>query len=173
MILTGPEISKQVKKGNIVIDPFDPASINPNSYNLTLAPEISTYLDTPLDMKKEQRISTQDIPESGKVLKPGWIYLARTAEYTETHGFVPLLDGRSSIGRLGLFIHVTAGFGDVGFCGCWTLELHAVQPIRIYPGVKICQISYHQVEGEQVTYNSSKYQGSREIRPSFLYRELV
>jgi deoxycytidine triphosphate deaminase len=58
---------------------------------------------------------------------------------------VPMLEGRSSTGRLGLFIHVTAGFGDIGFAGFWTLEIFCVQPVKIYPDVEICQIYYHDI----------------------------
>jgi dCTP deaminase len=83
-----------------------------------------------------------------------------------------MIEGRSSIGRLGLFVHVTAGFGDVGFRGYWTLEMFAVQPIRIDPGVPICQIFYHQIAGEIREYNSDKYQNNRDIQPSLLFKEL-
>lgn len=82
-----------------------------------------------------------------------------------------MLEGRSSIGRLGLFVHITAGFGDVGFCGYWTLEMFAVQPIRVYPGVQICQIFYHTLQGEVTEYESGKYQRNQDIQPSLLYRD--
>ncbi|MEZ6066808.1 MAG: hypothetical protein R3B90_14135 [Planctomycetaceae bacterium] len=84
---------------------------------------------------------------------------------------MPMIEGRSSVGRLGLFVHVTAGFGDVGFSGYWTLEMFAVQPIRVYPGVEIAQIFYHTVEGDITEYASEKYQHNRDIQPSLLYRE--
>jgi dCTP deaminase len=83
-----------------------------------------------------------------------------------------MIEGRSSIGRLGLFVHVTAGFGDVGFCGYWTLEMFAIQPIRIYPGVPICQIFYHQIAGNITEYHSDKYQHNRDIQPSLFYKEI-
>ena len=83
-----------------------------------------------------------------------------------------MLEGRSSIGRLGLFVHVTAGFGDVGFCGYWTLEMFAVQPVRIYPGVQVCQIFYHALQGDVTEYKSSKYQHNKDIQPSLLFKEL-
>ncbi len=83
-----------------------------------------------------------------------------------------MIEGRSSIGRLGLFVHVTAGFGDVGFCGFWTLEMFAVQPVRIYAGVPICQIFYHQICGDVTEYASNKYQHNRDIQPSLLFKEL-
>jgi dCTP deaminase len=106
------------------------------------------------------------------VLTPNQLYLGRTAERTETHNLVPMIEGRSSVGRLGLFVHVTAGFGDVGFCGYWTLEMFAVQPVKIYPGVPICQIFFHQVVGAITEYASDKYQHNRDIQPSLLFREL-
>jgi dCTP deaminase len=84
-----------------------------------------------------------------------------------------MIEGRSSIGRLGLFVHVTAGFGDVGFCGYWTLEMFAVQPVKIYPGVPICQIFFHQIAGAITEYASDKYQHNRDIQPSMLFRELT
>jgi dCTP deaminase len=83
-----------------------------------------------------------------------------------------MIEGRSSIGRLGLFVHVTAGFGDVGFCGYWTLEMFAVQPVRIYAGVAICQIIYHDIRGSFTEYASDKYQNNTDIQPSLLFREL-
>lgn len=175
MILTGPEIQKQHDEGKILIDPWDPSRINPNSYNLSLHNELFTYCLPPdgvLDMRKKAEIAQVDFPESGLVLQPGKLYLGRTAEKTETHGFVPMLEGRSSIGRLGLFIHVTAGFGDVGFAGFWTLEIAAIHPIRIYPGVEICQIFYHEVKGDIIEYKSKKYQNNQGVQPSLLYTEL-
>jgi dCTP deaminase len=69
-------------------------------------------------------------------------------------------------------VHVTAGFGDVGFCGYWTLEMFAVQPVRIYPGVPICQIFYHQICGDITEYRSDKYQHNHDIQPSLLFKEL-
>ncbi len=171
MILSGEEIKKHLGK-EIQITPFEESRLNPNSYNLTLHHEILTYEEVVLDMKKANRVRSLEIPKSGLVLEPSRLYLARTVERTETHTFVPMIEGRSSIGRLGLFVHVTAGFGDVGFCGFWTLEMFAVQPIRIYPGVAICQIFYHQVAGDFKPYCSGKYQNNKGIQPSLLYQEL-
>jgi dCTP deaminase len=109
--------------------------------------------------------------EEGILLQPGRLYLGRTLEYTETRNLVPMLEGRSSIGRLGMFVHVTAGFGDVGFKGYWTLEISTIHPIRIYPGVQICQIFYHTIQGDIIEYRSNKYQNNREIQPSMLYKD--
>ena len=171
MILSG-EMIRQKLGSDIRIDPFEPRNLNPNSYNLTLHDEILTYEEVVLDMRKSNRVRRISIPPSGLVLNPNQLYLGRTIERTETHNLVPMIEGRSSIGRLGLFVHVTAGFGDVGFCGFWTLEMFAVQPVRIYPGVAICQIYYHQIEGEIHEYASDKYQHNRDIQPSLLFKEL-
>jgi dCTP deaminase len=171
MILSGHEIRSQLG-ANIVIDPFDEANLNPNSYNLTLHDELITYEEVVLDMRKANRVRRLTIPPDGLVLSPNQLYLARTVERTETHNLVPMIEGRSSIGRLGLFVHVTAGFGDVGFCGFWTLEMFAVQPVRIYAGVQICQIIYHQIVGDVTEYCSNKYQHNRDIQPSLLFKEL-
>jgi dCTP deaminase len=171
MILSGDEIRKQLG-GNIVIEPFVPERLNPNSYNLTLHHELMTYEEVVLDMRKANRVRRVQIPEDGLVLAPQQLYLGRTAERTETHNLVPMIEGRSSIGRLGLFVHVTAGFGDVGFCGYWTLEMFAVQPVRVYAGVPICQIFYHEITGAITEYESDKYQHNRDIQPSLLFKEL-
>lgn len=171
MILSGQEIRNRLG-GQIVIDPFQEAHLNPNSYNLTLHNELLTYEEVVLDMRKQNRVQRLTIPEDGLVLNPSQLYLGRTVERTETHGLVPMIEGRSSVGRLGLFVHVTAGFGDVGFCGFWTLEMFAIQPVRIYPGVAICQIFYHRLDGDYRAYCSDKYQHNRDIQPSLLYKEL-
>lgn len=171
MILSGDEIQHELGK-NIVIDPYDPQRLNPNSYNLCLYNELMFYEEETLDMRKANRVEKITIPEEGLTLDAGRLYLGRTVERTETHRFVPMIEGRSSVGRLGLFVHVTAGFGDVGFCGYWTLEMFAVQPVRIYPFVPICQIFYHDLRGTHQEYSSSKYQNNHGIQPSLLYKEL-
>ena len=171
MVLSGNEIRRQIGT-NIVIDPFDESRLNPNSYNLSLHNELMVYEEVVLDMRRPSRVRRITIPPEGLVLQPDQLYLARTAERTETHNLVPMIEGRSSVGRLGLFVHVTAGFGDVGFCGYWTLEMFAVQSVRIYPGVPICQIFYHEIRGDFDEYSSSKYQNNTDIQPSLLFTEL-
>jgi len=170
MILSGKEIKKKLGK-EIIIEPFNEKQLNPNSYNLRLHNELLVYDEAVLDMKKENKVKRIFIPEEGLLLETGKLYLARTVEFTGTDKYVPMLEGRSSIGRLGLFIHVTAGFGDVGFQGFWTLEIFCVQPIKIYSGVEICQIYYHSIEGEYDEYCSGKYQNNQGVQPSLLYRD--
>ena len=138
MILSGLKIRDEIRKGNIQIEPYNEKQLNPNSYNLRLHNELLVYTEPVLDVKKPNGYKIISIPEDGLVLEPGVLYLGRTLEYTATQGFVPMLEGRSSIGRLGLCVHVTAGFGDVGFSGYWTLEIHAVQPVKVYPGIEVC-----------------------------------
>jgi dCTP deaminase len=170
MILSGKEIEKRLGQ-DIVIEPYAPSRLNPNSYNLRLHNELLVYDEPYLDMKKPNKYQPLIIPEEGLLLETNTLYLGRTMEYTETRNLVPMLEGRSSIGRLGLFIHVTAGFGDVGFCGFWTLEIFCVQPIKIYPEVEICQVYYHTIQGEYDLYVSNKYQNNQGVQPSLLYKD--
>lgn len=221
-MLTGSEILRQIKKGNISIDPFDPNKVNPNSYNVTLnkrlkvysrndptdrkniipankiksasiithadentnktiaskvivydnvQPAISNHIDRyediplirsnfldPLDSKKENEYIEFIIPEEGYVLQPSVLYIGSTNEYTCSEKFIPMINGRSSIGRLGISVHVTAGFGDIGFCGTWTLEITAVEPVRIYPNMEIAQIAFHTPYGKTNMKYNGKYQ---------------
>lgn len=170
MILSGREIERNLG-GKIRIDPFSRDQLNPNSYNLTLHHELLTYRNRLLDMRVENFSDPLVIPADGLVLEPERLYLGRTVEFTETDGYVPMLEGRSSVGRLGMFVHITAGFGDVGFRGFWTLEIFCVQPIRIYSGVQIAQVFYHTIEGDYDPYVSGKYQNNRGIQHSMLWKD--
>jgi len=125
----------------------------------------------PLDMAVEEETVALEIPSGkGLVLWPGMLYLGHTLEYTETHGFVPCIEGRSSVGRLGMCVHATAGFGDVGFRGDFTLEMSMIHALRVYPGTAVCQIAYYPVEGETEEYQG-KYQGQRGPKASRLWKE--
>lgn len=171
MILSGLKIREEMTCGNIQIEPFSENQLNPNSYNLRLANELLRYTEPVLDVRTPNAYERIVLPEAGLTLEPGVLYLGRTEEFTKTEKFVPMLEGRSSMGRLGLCVHVTAGFGDVGFAGFWTLEIHVVQPLRIYPHIEICQIYYHTIEGEYVPYSSGKYQNNSGIQPSLSWRD--
>ena len=172
MVLSGREIQRQLGSA-IVIEPFNAEQLNPNSYNLRLHHQLRVYDRPELDMRRENTSSELMIPPEGITLEPHRLYLGRTEEFTATEGFVPMLEGRSSVGRLGLFVHITAGFGDVGFRGYWTLEMFCVQPIRIYAGVEICQIFYHSIQGDYDPYQSGKYQNNTGIQHSLLYRDFT
>ena len=157
MILTDHTITAEMNKGNIVIEPFNPANLGTNSIDLTLSNTLVLYTESVLDTKKKNLSVPVIIPPEGIILQPGIIYLASTVEYTETLRHVPVIQGKSSLGRLGLFVHVTAGFGDVGFGGHWTLELVCVQPVRIYAGMKIAQIVYNDItEMPKVSYDKKE-----------------
>ena len=170
MILSGLEIKKRLG-GDIGIEPYNDQQLNTNSYNLRLHNELLVYDNDILDMRTENTASPIMIPDDGILLEVGQLYLGRTIEHTTTKNLVPMLEGRSSVGRLGLFIHVTAGFGDIGFSGFWTLEIFCVKPIRIYAGTEICQIFYHSIEGEYQNYVSEKYQNNKGVQPSLLFKD--
>jgi len=186
MILSDSEILKEMQVGNIRIDNFRPSQLNGASYNVRLADELlvyeTDYIDPikgyvstafgTLDMKKKNPTKTIKIPEEGYVLYPGRLYLGMTVERTFTGPKLePIFDGRSSVGRLGLFVHVTAGFGDPGFDGHWTLEITPIQPIRIYADVNIGQVYYHPLKGKCLKPYRGKYQGNSGIQASMMYKD--
>ena len=168
MILTDKEILSEIEKGNIVIEPFNQSCLGTNSYDVHLGKYLATYKDAVIDARKHNHIEVFEIPEEGYVLEPKTLYLGVTEEYTESHAQVPFLEGKSSVGRLGIDIHATAGKGDVGFCNTWTLEISVTQPVRIYYGMPIGQLIYFEVKGEiENLYNkksSAKY-NVRTIKP--------
>lgn len=148
MILTDVQILKAIQRGDIVVTPFDRAKLGTNSYDVHLSPHFAVYVDEELDAKKHNKIRHFEIGPEGFVIQPGELYLGVTMEYTETHCAVPFLEGKSSVGRLGIDIHATAGKGDVGYCNTWTLEISCVKPVRIYGGMPIGQLIYFSVEGD-------------------------
>lgn len=171
-ILSGNEIRRRMSKGDIIIHPYNDQQLGPNSYNLCLLDRMLVYTEAVLDPKQDNRTREIIIPPEGYVLKPGRVYIASTEEWTETRNLVPMLVGRSSVGRLGLAVHVTAGFGDIGFRGRWTLELAATEPVRIYPGMEICQIYYHTICGVILDEYVGKYVGQKGATPSRLFQEM-
>ncbi|GAB2952329.1 dCTP deaminase [Hymenobacter coalescens] len=156
MILTDEQILAEMERGTIVIEPYDRSCLGTNSYDVHLGRYLATYRDAVLDARKHNEIDVFEIPEEGFVLKPETLYLGVTEEYTETHAHVPFLEGKSSVGRLGIDIHATAGKGDVGFSNTWTLEISVTQPVRIYRGMPIGQLIYFTVEGAIQNYYNRK-----------------
>lgn len=156
MILTGPEIRRQVELGDIEIDPFVPEHVNPASVDLRLGDTVAEYvmiqdrkpewLDSAIEMKVVEKRFNRIL------LVPGRLYLMHTVERVCAKKFVPVLDGKSSLGRLGVSVHVTAGFGDPGFNGQWTLEVTCVLPVRLYAYMRIAQMRFHAVQGEVEQY---------------------
>jgi dCTP deaminase len=196
MILTSDEILKNIKSGHVVLEPFTIEQLNPNSYDLRLSNKLLVQTRNEFVMQGQQDFVLNDchckpisqyfyyidsmkpnatveiiIPEDGYILVPGVLYLGCTVEYTETHDFVPTIEGKSSIGRLGIDIHKTAGFGDLGFCGQWTLEITVVQPVKIYPNMKIAQIIYNSVLGDVTKTYQGKYQNQKGVMASEAYKD--
>lgn len=169
MILSGKEIKKRLGT-DIIIEPFNEECVNPNSYNVTLANELFIYEESMIDVKVMPKTKKIIIPEEGIVLEPNKLYIGRTNEYTETYNLVPMIEGRSSLGRLGIFTHASAGFGDVGYKGSWSVQLFSIHPVKIYPNMRIAQLYYLEILGEHDHY-SSKYDGRDQIKTSLISTE--
>lgn len=149
MVLSDKTILNEIAAGNIIIDPLTPAYVNPNSVDLTLAPEFKIYKPGILDPRQPNPTEEFTIPEEGYVLQPGEVYLYACRERIGVkNNICATVMGKSSLGRLGLDIHICAGFIDTGFEGSLVLELRCVRPIRVYPNMKICQLKFERVEGE-------------------------
>lgn len=159
MILTGSEIVREHQAGRIWISPFRLAQVQPNSYDFALGSTLLRYKDEVLDTRRNNECERITIPGDGLVLLPSRIYLGHTVEKMGSDTYVPIIRGRSSVARLGLFVHVTADLIDIGSHNQWTLQLHAVQPLRIYPGMLLGQVTFWCVQGEVEAYRG-KYQGS-------------
>lgn len=170
MILTGTKIAAEQKAGRIVIRPFESSQLSPNSYDFRLGPVLLGYKNYVLDCKRPNDTVDVPLPAEGLVLQPGRIYLGHTLEVMGSNHYVPIIRGRSSVARLGLFIHVTADLIDIGSHNQWTLQLHAVQPVRIYPNMRIGQVTFWRPEGDIKLYEG-KYQGSMGPRGSEIHRD--
>lgn len=153
MILSGLKIREEVEKGNINISPFNDTLLNPNSYNYRLGEEILEIDDEVIDPKKETHYKKIKLTNEGYLLKPNKLYLGSTLERIGSSKYVTQLIGRSSIGRLGLFLQVTAPLGPVGCNHNWTLELKTVQPLRVYPRMKIGQVTFWVIDGDKILYD--------------------
>ncbi len=156
MIFSDKKILEAIEKGDIVVEPFNRSALGTNSYDVHLGKYLAVYKDEVLDAKKHNKITEIEIGPEGFVIQPGVLYLGVTEEYTETHTAVPFLEGKSSVGRLGIDIHATAGKGDVGFCNTWTLEISCVHPVRIYASMPIGQLIYFAVDGNIENYYNKK-----------------
>ncbi|RSK29919.1 dCTP deaminase [Hymenobacter metallilatus] len=156
MILTDQQILAEMERGTIVIEPYDRTCLGTNSYDVHLGRYLATYHDAVLDARKHNKIDVFEIPEEGFVLQPGTLYLGVTEEYTETHAHVPFLEGKSSVGRLGIDIHATAGKGDIGFCNTWTLEISVSMPVRVYHNMPVGQLIYFTVQGDVENFYNRK-----------------
>lgn len=170
MILSGPQIEQEVRQGTIEISPFDRQNLNPNSYNFHLGTSVTCYVNDGLDAQQDNPTYTMPIPKEGLLLEPHKLYLGHIAERIGSQHFVPIIKGRSSIGRLGLFIVITADLIDLGAFGCWTLQMHAVQPVMVYPGMAIGQMTFWKISGKPLLY-SGKYQNATGPMASQSYKD--
>ncbi|XMB85394.1 dCTP deaminase [Mycoplasmatota bacterium WC44] len=170
MILTGKEIEKNVRNGKIVIKPYNSDFVNPNSYNFRIGNTLKVYKNDILDPKVKQEVDLIEITEKGYTLAPNRIYLVNTFEIIGSNYYVPIIRARSSTARLGLFVHVTADLIDIGYINQFTLQLHAVQPVQIYPGMPIGQVTFWIPKGEVVLYDG-KYKSGRGPQESKIYMD--
>lgn len=170
MILTGQEIIREVRTGNIVIEPFEPDHVNPNSYNFRLGETLRVYTEFPLDPKRCNKYRDIRIPREGYTLRPHHLYLACTQERLGSTHYAPTYSARSSVARLGLFINLSASLGDIGFIGQWTLQLFAIHPLRVYPAMKIGQMMWWKPQGDVLLYDG-KYQNSNGPQSTLIYKD--
>jgi len=171
-ILTGSEIAEQVRRGRIEIDPFDPKMINPASVDLTLGEEVQVFAEPFLDVRKSHKTQVKEWHEGKMFLRPGFGYLMHTRERIKTDHYVPVVDGKSSNGRLFIQIHQTAGYGDPGYDGQYTLEVTVTHPVVVYLGMRIAQMRFHTKVGSGPLYKG-KYRGekARGAVPSAAHKE--
>ena len=160
MILTGPEIKQSVERGHIIIEPFALAQLNPNSYNYRLDAAVLITRDPHLEAHKSQHWQTVELPKAGLILEPGKLYLGSTVECIGSERYIPSLIGRSSMGRLGMFLQLSADLGNIGSAHCWTLEITVVQRLRVYPGMIVGQIAFWRPLGPVNFYSGNYHQFS-------------
>lgn len=190
--LTGAAIDEDVREGLISIEPYDPANLNPNSYNLSIGNTckildfnhetvVNPFIDiSPLnieatyryiDAAKPIQYTDIEIPEEGLILRPGELYLIATNETIGTDCYIPMITGRSSMGRMGVSVHQEAGFGDIGYHGKWTLQVTVVKPVKIYPNMKMAQMYMVVPSGDTSIKYKGKYQNSDTAKGSEIAKE--
>jgi dCTP deaminase len=148
-VLSDSAILAAMARGDIRITPMAPGAVCSNAVDVHMSLHLAEYIDDELRTDHECKIRRYVIDtQNGTVLQPGHLYLGSTVERTESGPFLPRLDGTSGAGRLGLGAHVTAGLGDVGFRGNWTLEITVVKPVRVFGGEPIGQVLFEEVVGE-------------------------
>ncbi|MGR8825833.1 dCTP deaminase [Leuconostoc mesenteroides] len=170
MILTGKEIQKQYENGNIKFSEFDSSLISTNSYDLRLGNELLIYEEEVLDVKKVNKSKIVKIPEEGLTLPKGSFVLGKSSIQLGSDVFVPLIHGKSTTARMGLFVHITADLIDIGFYGNSTFQLHNLLPITLYPNMPIAQVTFWKPQGKIVLYDG-KYQGATHPRASEVYKD--
>lgn len=168
-MVTGAELDRLVSTGDIVIEPYNKDNLNPNSYNLTIGNTIIIVDDScVIDLRRQNGKTNivHEITEDGFLLVPNTLYLIATQERINTSKYIPIITGRSSIGRLGITVHQEAGFGDIGFSGNWTLQVKVTYPTIIYPNITMCQVYFLTPHGSTEMQYDGKYQNSKGAIPS-------
>ena len=183
MILSDWDILQRLEKGEIKIEPFDSSCLQPSTVDLHLSEEVRVFDNWQIgvvDVKEKTDPSRLvRIPKGGFIVHPGEFLLGATVEkITLPSDIAAKLEGRSSLGRLGLIVHATSGYVDPGFSGWLTFELSNISrlPIKVYAGMKIAQICFFQMTNKVLhPYGSknlgSKYQGQKGPTSSKIWRE--
>ena len=185
MVLSDRDIRAEIAAGRIVIDPFIPEAVQPSSIDLHLDRRFRVFRNSRypyIDVRVDQPDMTELVEIAGDepfILHPGEFVLGSTLERVQLpNDLVARLEGKSSLGRLGLLIHSTAGYVDPGWEGNLTLELSNVAnlPITLYDGMKIGQISFQRLSSPaEVGYGDasigSKYRGQRDPTASLYHRD--
>lgn len=157
MILSGNSFKQEIELGNIVISPFHEKYVNPNSYDLHLGKSLYRLDDEEVDPLKDHKWFEFNLLERDTIIQPGKLYLAHTIEVAGSTVYIPKIEGKSTLARLGLSIHLTAGYGDIGFIGSWTLEITTVKPFILRYGMPICQIEFDVIKGDKHIFYNGKY----------------
>jgi dCTP deaminase len=159
VILTGRDIHREVLAGNIHIDDYDPARLEPNSYGFRLSREILWYEQDVIDTRERCAPTTVVMDDDGLVLQPGSFYLGGTMEAMGSRCYAATLYACRSVSSLGVWIQFSAPLGHCGAVFPWTLEIGVTHPVRLYPGMLIGKLAFWQMQGEPVRYNG-RYTGS-------------
>jgi dCTP deaminase len=170
VILSGPEIRRQVEGDAITVTPFEPEHLNPNSIDLTLDSTLLRYRNPVIDPRVEQEIEELTIPRTGLLLDRLGFCLGSSREIVGSTEYVPMVHAKSSTARAGLFVHVTADLIDIGSIGTVTFQLFSTLPLMVYPGMRIAQMTFWKPQGD-ITLYSGKYQGSKGPRKSEIFRD--
>ena len=215
MILSDKQLLEEIEKGEITLSPFKKELLNPNSYDVTLAPEVGMYVTeifyndyhnelikhpewynfvdinkfkefyhtlllnqqfVVLDSRSKPNLITFPIPKEGMIIYPNTFYLYSTNEVIGSKKYVSRIEGKSSLARLGLFIHCTAGWIDTGFIGNITLEMTSILPVKVYPNQKIAQVAFYQTGEVLERYDeksTSKYNNQQGVTASKMYKNNV
>jgi dCTP deaminase len=172
MILTGNKIQEEVESKRIIIQPFHEERVTTNSYDLTLGDTLVAYTDEVLDPRKKPATRKIIIPDEGYVMQRGEFLLGCSNEHVGSEHYVPIIHAKSSIARLGLFIHITSGLFDIGCICDATFHLYATAPVRLLKNMPIAQITFWKTQGD-ITLYSGKYQGDRGVAPSRIFKDFA